>query len=171
MGANYGSNSSFKDSVINLAYEIVENSFTLVYGGSSLGMMGLLAKTVKEMDGKVIGIITDHLIEKEDAITILDELIIVNSMQERKKIMQEISDFFIVMPGGLGTIEEAIETWNSIKIGEIQKKIGFLNINGYFNYLFNFANTCKENGFLTFEQERIPEVSSEIKTLISLLKN
>ncbi|WP_234999737.1 TIGR00730 family Rossman fold protein [Legionella quinlivanii] len=102
---------------------------TLVYGGSSLGMMGLLANTVKECGGKVVGIITHHLIEQEKPLKCLDELYIVDSMQERKSMMQQISDMFIVMPGGLGTLEEAIETWNAIKIGELTKPIGFLNIN------------------------------------------
>ncbi|KTD50489.1 lysine decarboxylase [Legionella quinlivanii] len=91
--------------------------------------MGLLANTVKECGGKVVGIITHHLIEQEKPLKCLDELYIVDSMQERKSMMQQISDMFIVMPGGLGTLEEAIETWNAIKIGELTKPIGFLNIN------------------------------------------
>ncbi|KTD57837.1 lysine decarboxylase [Legionella santicrucis] len=82
--------------------------------------------TVKEYGGWVVGIITHHLIEQEKPLKILDELHIVDSMQQRKTMMQKISDMFVVMLGSLGILEEAIETWNAIKIGELIKPIGFL---------------------------------------------
>ncbi len=85
LGANFGKNEAFKDAVVKLGNEIVDMGLTLIYGGSSLRMMGLLATTVKESDGKVIGVITSHLIEQENPLEILDELHIVESMQERKK--------------------------------------------------------------------------------------
>jgi len=169
LGANFGKNEAFKEAVIKLGNEIVNMGLTLIYGGSSLGIMGLLATTVKESGGKVIGIITKHLIEKEKPLEIIDELHIVESMQERKKMMQNLSDTFIVMPGGIGTLEEAIETWNAIKIGEIDKKIGFLNINNFFDGLFDFINNCKNNGFLTEKQESIPLVNSNVCALITSL--
>ena len=169
LGANFGKNEVFKVAVVKLGNEIADMGLTLVYGGSSLGMMGLLATTVKESGGKVIGVITSHLIEKEKPLEILDELHIVESMQERKKMMQNLSDAFIVMPGGIGTLEEAIETWNAIKIGEIDKNIGFLNVDGFFDGLFSFVNNCQKNGFLTEEQESIPQVSSNVCALINAL--
>nr|WP_232220890.1 LOG family protein [Legionella tunisiensis] len=85
MGANFGNNDAFKQAVVKLAHEIVDHGLTLIYGGSSLGMMGLLATTVKELGGKAIGVITTHLLDKEKPLEILDELHIVDSMQERKK--------------------------------------------------------------------------------------
>ena len=112
---------------------------------------------------------TKHLLDKEKPLEILDELYIVDSMLERKKMMQNLADVFIVMPGGIGTLEEAIETWNAIKTGEINKKIGFLNIDSFFNDLFSFVNNCQKNGFLTEEQQAIPIVSSDIGTLINVL--
>lgn len=169
LGANFGKNEAFKVAVVKLGNEIADMGLTLVYGGSSLGMMGLLATTVKESGGKVIGVITSHLIEKEKPLEILDELHIVESMQERKKMMQNLADAFIVMPGGIGTLEEAIETWNAIKIGEIDKNIGFLNVDGFFDGLFSFVNNCQKNGFLTEEQESIPQVSSNVCALINAL--
>ena len=104
LGANFGKNEAFKEAVIKLGSEISDRGLTLIYGGSSLGMMGLLATTVKESGGKVIGVITRHLIEKEKPLETLDELHIVDSMQERKKIMQKLADAFIVFPGGIGTL-------------------------------------------------------------------
>lgn len=170
LGASSGNKEEFKDAVIKLGNAISDLDLTLIYGGSSLGMMGLLATTVKETGGKVIGVMTQHLISQEQPLTILDELIIVDTMQARKKRMQELGDTFIVMPGGLGTLEEAIETLNAIKIGEIQKKIGFLNINGYFNQLFAFITTCKNNGFMTHGVYQ-PEINTEVNALMySLMK-
>ncbi|HHZ4597838.1 TIGR00730 family Rossman fold protein [Legionella pneumophila serogroup 1] len=144
LGASSGNNLVFKEA-IKLAHEIAAHGLTLVYGGSRLGMMGLLARTVKELGGKAIGVTTTHLLDKEKPLDILDELHIVSSMQERKKMLQYLADAFIVMPGGLGTLEEAVETWNAIKIGELDKKIGFLNVDDYFIKLFSFMDHCNKN--------------------------
>lgn len=148
LGSNFGGNNQFSESVILLGKELAGRDLTLVYGGSSLGLMGLLAMTVKNYGGKAIGIITEQLIEKEKPLSLLDKLLIVESMQKRKRMMQQMADFFIVMPGGLGTLEEAFETWNAIKIGELKKSISFLNINGYFDELFSFINRCEQTGLL-----------------------
>ena len=166
LGANAGNDDVFKTQVMELAKNLVAMNCTLVYGGSSLGMMGLLATTLKELGGKAIGVITQHLLDKENPIKILDELYIVDSMQERKKMMQKLSDAFLVMPGGLGTLEEAFETLNAIKIGEINKKIGFLNVNAYFDHIFAFIRICKNNGFISSEHEAIPIARSNIKLLM-----
>ncbi len=167
LGANFGNKVEFSEAVILLGKEIADMDLTLVYGGSSLGMMGLLATTVKEYGGKVIGIITKQLIEKEEPLTILDELHVLDSMQERKRMMQKMADIFIVLPGGLGTLEEAFETWNAIKIGELEKRIGFLNVNGYFDGLFLFIGTCEQNGFLLKKDGDIPIVKSNVQLLLA----
>lgn len=167
LGANSGNNPAFNEAVIKLAHQIVSHELTLVYGGSSLGMMGLLASTVKDRGGKAIGIITKHLLDKESPLDTLDELHILDSMQERKKMLQNLADAFIVMPGGLGTLEEAIETWNAIKIGEINKKIGFLNIDNYFEKLFSFIEDCHVNGFMHAKQSKIPIVQADPGRLLN----
>lgn len=160
LSANFGNNDQFSEAAILLAKELADRGFTLAYGGSSLGLMGLLATTVKKHGGKVIGIITKQLIEREKPLDLLDELYIVDTMQERKRMMQEIADIFIVMPGGLGTLEEAFETWNAIKIGELKKNIGFLNVNGYFDRLFSFIGSCEQNGLLLKKTRRYPYSSA-----------
>lgn len=166
LGANSGTNNQFNEAVISLAKELVGRGLTLIYGGSSCGMMGLLATTVKELGGRVIGIIPKNLLEKEKPLHTLDELHIVDTMQERKRMMQEKADSFIVMPGGLGTLEEAFETWNAIKIGEHKKRIGFLNINGYFDGLFSFIETCAQNGLILKKDGDIPVVRTTIRSLL-----
>lgn len=171
LGANSGNSPYFREAVIALGKELVALNLTLIYGGSSLGMMGLLANSVKEQGGKVIGVITQHLIDKEIPLTTLDELHIVNTMQERKKLIQTISDAFITMPGGLGTLEEALETWNAIKIGELQKKIAFLNINGYFDGLFSYFQTIIQHGLLSEKDHAIPIIASDVPSLLYALKH
>lgn len=169
LGANMGNNKSFAQAAIKLAHELVARDLTLIYGGSSLGMMGLLATTMNELGGKAIGVITTHLIDKEKPLATLEQLHVVDSMQERKKMLQELADAFIAMPGGLGTLEEAIDTWNAIKIGELDKKIGFLNIDNYFQKLFDFIDDCETNGFMTAKQTAIPIVSSDPSLLLNHL--
>lgn len=167
LGANFGNNPQFSETTVLLGKELADMGFTLIYGGSSLGMMGLLATTVKERGGKAVGIITKQLIEREKPLDLLDELHIVDTMQERKRMMQERSDIFIVMPGGLGTLEEAFETWNAIKIGELKKSIGFLNVNGYFDGLFSFIGSCEQNGLLLKKDGDIPIVQPTVPSLLA----
>lgn len=169
LGASYGLDNQLENKVIQLGHHIHEIGLALVYGGSGLGMMGLLARTVKEQGGRVVGVITEHLIDKEQPLTNLDELHVVKSMQDRKKMMQELSDAFVVMPGGIGTLEEAIETWNAIKIGEINKHIGFLNVGGYFDHLFKFISHCHEQGFVMQEHVRIPAIHADVPDLMNML--
>lgn len=171
LGASSGTKILYQNAVIELGREIAARKFTLVYGGSSLGMMGLLASTVKRNGGKVIGVITQYLLDKEIPLDNLDNLKVVETMQERKKMLQELSDAFIVMPGGLGTLEEAIETWNAIKTGELDKKLGFLNIDNYFNILFDFINNCSANEFIHDFQVKIPNVNNEPISLLNELTN
>jgi uncharacterized protein (TIGR00730 family) len=169
LGGSFGNNVAFQQSVVQLAQEIVGRELKLAFGGSSIGMMGLLATTVKELGGKTIGVTTSHLIDKEKPLASLDELHVANSMQERKKKLQQLADAFVVMPGGLGTLEEAIETWNAIKIGELHKKIGFLNVNDYFAKLFTFIEHCQENGFIQAKQATIPIIDADPTRLINQL--
>lgn len=167
LGANFGNNNQFHEETVLLAKQLADMKCTLVYGGSSLGMMGLLATTVKERGGKVIGIITKHFIEREEPLYLLDELHIVDTMHDRKKMMQQMADIFIVMPGGLGTLEEAFETWNAIKIGALKKSIGFLNVYGYFDGLFSFIGTCEQSGLLLKKDGDIPIIQPSVRSLLA----
>ncbi|MCC5792453.1 MAG: TIGR00730 family Rossman fold protein [Legionellaceae bacterium] len=169
LGANPGNHHQWSEAAIALGQALANMNLGLVYGGSSLGLMGVLAKTVHKNGGNVTGIITRQLIDKEKPPSQLDELHIVESMQERKQLMMQMSDSFIVMPGGLGTLEEAFETWNAIKIGVLKKSIGFLNINGYFDGLFAFIDTCTQHGLLLRKDGGIPIIESEVASLLARL--
>lgn len=169
LGAKLGNSIHFKDTVIQLGNQIAHSNCRLIYGGSSMGLMGLLATTVIDLGGKVTGIIPESLIAQEQPLTSLDELVITKTMQERKILMQEKADAFIVMPGGLGTLEEAFDTWNAIKIGVLNKPIGFLNVDGYFDALFSFVAKAAMYGFISEKQVSIPKINANPALLMSEL--
>ena len=169
LGAKLGNSECFKDAAIELGRQIAHSNLRLVYGGSSLGLMGLLATSVMEGGGKVTGIITESLVAQEKPLTSLDELIITKTMQERKMLMQQKADAFIVMPGGLGTLEEAFDTWNAVKMGAFTKPFGFLNIDGYFDYLFSFLAIAEKQGFVSYTQAQIPMINANPVLLLSEL--
>lgn len=169
LGANQGNDPKFKESVIALGEEISEMGIDLVYGGSSLGLMGTLANTVLTNGGNVYGFITSDLLSKEEPIIGLTELVVVDSMSERKRLMAERADSFLVFPGGIGTLEEAFETLNAIKIGLMDKQIGFLNVDGYFDSLFGFLQTSSNFGFIKEKDLKIPLLDENISNLVSSL--
>lgn len=169
LGANFGTSIAFKQAVVQLGQQIARTNMRLIYGGSSLGLMGLLATSVMNLGGMVTGIITDNLMAFEKPFMSIDELIVVKTMQERKQLMQQAADAFIVMPGGLGTLEEAFETWNAIKIGKFDKPLGFLNIDNYFDDLFSFIKNTEKNGFVSKKQTDIPTINNCPLLLLSEL--
>lgn len=169
LGANHGNSAALTEAVIILGEQIAKAGYRLVYGGSSQGLMGLLAKSTMMHGGKITGVITKQLITQEQPFTTLDELIVVDTMQERKRLMQQRSNAFIVMPGGLGTLEEAFDTWNAIKLGILKKPIGFLNIEGYFDGLFSFISSCEKKGFISLSQVNIPKINADTQLLLTSL--
>lgn len=127
---------------------LAENAITLVYGGASAGIMGVIADAVLSSGGSVCGVIPRVLEEKEIAHKGLTELHVVESMHERKSLMAVLSDGFIALPGGYGTLEEIIETltWGQLQFHD--KPCGLLNINGYFDHLLAFLDHAETQGFL-----------------------
>lgn len=147
-GSNTGARADFSDAARDLARVLVQHDFELVYGGSSSGLMGVLANEVLKFDGKVHGVIPKTLLEKEIAHTGLTQLHIVASMHDRKSMMAVMSDGFIALPGGLGTLEEIIEvlTWGQLRFHE--KPCGLLNVRGYFDSLLAHLDHAESEGFL-----------------------
>lgn len=147
-GSNAGTNDDYAEAARELAAVLVQNNIGLVYGGSCRGMMGHLADAVLDGGGKVEGVIPKSLLNKEVAHERLTEMHVVDSMHARKSMMAVLSDGFIAMPGGLGTLEEIIEilTWAQLQFHE--KPCGLLNVNGYFNHLLSFLDHAEAEGFL-----------------------
>ena len=145
---------------------LVRHEFELVYGGASKGIMGVIADRMLELGGHVHGVIPKLLVEKEIAHAGLTELHVVASMHERKTMMAALSDGFIAMPGGFGTLEEIIEivTWGQLRFHD--KPCGLLNVSGYFDALLGFLDHSEAEGFLRPENRRMLLADADAASLV-----
>jgi uncharacterized protein (TIGR00730 family) len=134
-----------------LGHELAARGLGLVYGGASVGVMGAVADAVLEKGGQAIGVIPFALATREVAHDGLDELFVVDSMHERKAKMAELSDGFIALPGGWGTIEEIFEMLTWAQLGFHQKPCGLLNISGYYDHLYTFLEHAIDQRFVREE--------------------
>ncbi len=148
-GTNPGSRPEYGNAAKALGKLLAEQDIELVYGGASVGIMGELADSVHEHGGHVTGIIPQQLMQKEAAHTGIPDLIVVASMHQRKSQMADMSDGFIALPGGIGTLEGFFEilTWG--QLGIHAKPCGVLNVAGYFDALTTFLDHAVAEGFLT----------------------
>src|SRR5688572_2563010 len=147
-GSSTGNKSTYTDSARELGYLMAAQNHTLIYGGGNIGLMGIIADSVLEKSGRVIGVIPDFLMQKEVGHKGLTELEIVNSMHERKKRMADLSDAFIAMPGGWGTLDELAEILTWRQLGLINQPIGLLNVNNFFDSLIAQMSHMVKEGFL-----------------------
>jgi uncharacterized protein (TIGR00730 family) len=147
-GSNPGRLPDYRELARALGHAMAERGLGLVYGGASVGVMGAVADAVLERGGAAIGVIPHSLATKEVAHGGLDELIVVQSMHERKARMAELSDGFIALPGGWGTIEEIFEMLTWAQLGFHQKPCGLLNAASYYDQLFAVLETAIEQQFV-----------------------
>ncbi len=170
-GSNLGKNSIFISAAKELAKVLVNNNLSLVYGGGRLGLMGEIADQMLQMNGKVTGVIPKTLVEKERAHLGIRDLRIVDSMHERKALMAELSDGFIAMPGGIGTLDEFFEIWTWAQIGLHKKPCAILNINNYFDDLIKFLNKAVDEKFLLPVFREMILIEDNPSVLINRMKN
>lgn len=170
-GSSSGSDEIFRETAYEVGEVLAQNNIELVYGGAKIGLMGAVADGVLENNGNAIGVLPHFLAEKELQHIRLTEIIFVETMHERKAKMSELSDGFIGLPGGFGTMEELFEmmTWSQLSLHK--KPIGILNINGYYDSLIEFIRTMYENGFLQKEYLDLLIVSDHIQDLLVRMKN
>ncbi len=147
-GSNPGRLPAYADSARALAAVLAERGITLVYGGASVGIMGLVADAVLERGGRVVGVIPEALVQKEVAHRGLTELHVTRSMHERKARMAELSGAFVALPGGIGTLEELFEIWTWAQLGFHAKPCGLLNVAGYYDDLARFLGHCVDEAFV-----------------------
>ena len=147
-GSKSGNNPLFEAQATALGHVLASKKITLIYGGGNKGIMGAVSNAVLEKDGKVIGIIPEILKDREHHHKGITELIIVDDMHTRKKILYQKCDAAIILPGGYGTMDEFFEmlTWNQLSIHD--KKIFILNTAGFYDHLFAFAQTMQNEDFL-----------------------
>lgn len=139
-GSSPGRLNAYASAAFSLAESLVSRNIRLVYGGASIGIMGMVADQVLKLGGQVIGVIPKALAHKEVAHHHLTELHVTQSMHERKMLMAELSDGFIALPDGTGTLEELFEIWTWAQLGFHRKPCGLLNVEGYYDSLITFLD-------------------------------
>jgi uncharacterized protein (TIGR00730 family) len=165
-GSSAGSEVAYAEGARALARALVANGYGLVYGGASVGLMGILADAVLAAGGRVIGVIPQALQRKELAHRRLDELRIVASMHERKATMADLAAGFVALPGGIGTLEELFEVWTWSQLGIHAKPCGLLNVAGYYDRLVAFLDHTVATGFVRPAHRQMLLVESDPEALL-----
>ena len=160
-GSSNGASDLYIQGAKNLGKELAKRNISLVYGGASVGVMGAVADAVLEAGGHVIGVMPTFLEEREISHKNLSELIVVESMHERKAKMAELVDGFITLPGGPGTLEEFFEIFTWAQLGLHQKPCGLLNINDYYTPLISLFNHMTQEQFLQEKYRSMALVDTE----------
>jgi uncharacterized protein (TIGR00730 family) len=168
-GSNPGNDLIYAQAARELADLLAEHGIGLVYGGGRVGLMGVLADTALAAGGEVIGVMPQALVDREIAHEGLTELRVVASMHERKALMAELSDAFVAVPGGIGTLEELIEIYTWSQLGIHAKPCGVLNVDGYYDHLAAFLDHAVAAGFLKAEHRAVLSVASEPGELLERL--
>ncbi|SDY42466.1 hypothetical protein SAMN04515617_11465 [Collimonas sp. OK242] len=154
-GSSPGATPVYAQAARALAQAMVEQHIALVYGGGNVGLMGIIADEVMRLGGQATGVIPEALLKKELGHNGLTQLHIVKDMHERKAMMADLSDGFIAMPGGVGTLEELFEVFTWAQLGFHQKPIGLLNVDGFYDGLLQFIQHMVSQRFLKGEQADI----------------
>ena len=165
-GSRTGASDIYIEEAKKFGKELAQRKITLIYGGSSVGMMGAVANSIIEAGGNVIGVMPKFLDQKERSHHNLSELIIVDSMHERKAKMSDLADGFIALPGGPGTLEEFFEIFTWAQLGLHQKPLGLLNINHYFDPLVDLFNHMTNEKFMEEKHRSMALVDDDAKGLI-----
>lgn len=150
-GSNFGAREAYSQAAAALGTTIARRGLRLVYGGAKVGLMGVVADAALAAGGKVTGVMPTALVQREVAHAGLTELREVGSMHERKKLMADLSDGFVALPGGAGTLEELFEIWTWAQLGHHRKPVGVLNVAGFFDGLLRFLDHQAEERFMRAE--------------------
>jgi len=166
-GSNPGARPDYVEGARAFGHLLAERGIGVVYGGSSVGLMSAVAEAVLDELGDIIGVIPKMLVEREVAHKTLSDLRIVGSMHERKALMAELSDGFVALPGGIGTLEEFFEVWTWAQLGMHAKPCGLLNIAGYFDPLLAFMDHMIDEGFVRPEYRPMLTVAASAAELLT----
>jgi uncharacterized protein (TIGR00730 family) len=169
-GSSIGATPGYAKAARVLAKTMVEDNIGLVYGGGNVGLMGVIADEVMRLGGEATGVIPKALLDKEVGHHGLTRLHIVKDMHERKAMMASLSDGFIAMPGGIGTLEELFEVFTWSQLGLHAKPIGLLNVDGFFDQLVGFIGHLVEQQFLQADQAKLLMVAPDAGQLLAQFK-
>lgn len=165
-GSSPGRLDAYASAACSLAEALVNRNIRLVYGGAGIGIMGILADHVLKLGGQAIGVIPKALAHKEVAHPHLTELHVTQSMHERKMLMAELSDGFIALPGGIGTLEELFEIWTWAQLGFHHKPCGLLNVAGYYDALIQFLDHVLAEQFVNEHHRSMLMVETNPEALL-----
>lgn len=170
-GASKGVNPVYQEAAIALGQTLAANNIRLIYGGGAVGLMGVVADASMAAGGEVIGIIPQSLKNSEIGHQGLTRLEVVNGMHARKARMAELSDAFIALPGGLGTLEELFEVWTWGQLGYHRKPLGLLDINHFYSKLSHFLDHLVDEGFVRAQHRGMLQRSESPQALLQLLND
>lgn len=169
-GANSGANPAYRLAAERFGTALARSGRRLVYGGGHVGLMGAIADAVLAAGGGAIGVIPQHLMDREIAHPGLTELRVVASMHERKATMAELADAFVTLPGGLGTLEELFEVWTWGQLGLHRKPYGLLNVERFFDPLLNYLDHAVAERFIRPEHRALLAVDTDPGRLLERLE-
>ncbi|CAI9777884.1 unnamed protein product [Fraxinus pennsylvanica] len=170
-GSSPGKNPSFQIAAIQLGKQLVERNIDLVYGGGSVGLMGLISQSVHNGGRHVLGVIPRTLMPREITGEPVGEVRAVSGMHQRKAEMAKQADAFIALPGGYGTLEELLEVITWAQLGIHDKPVGLLNVDGYYNSLLSFIDKAVDEGFVTTSARHIIASAPTAHELMSKLED
>lgn len=168
-GSRSGARAEYVAAARELGRVLAQRQLGLVYGGARVGLMGALANAALSGGGQVIGVMPEALVAKEVAHRDLTELKVVKSMHERKAMMSDLSDGFVALPGGLGTLEEFFEVLTWGQLGLHRKPCGLLDIDGYYDRLLAFVDHCVDEGFVQREHRAMISVAGSAGDLLDTM--
>ena len=160
-GAAAGRDPLYAETAATLGREVAARGLELVTGGGKVGLMGVVADAALAAGGEVTGVIPRGLVEREVAHSTLTQLHVVETLHERKALMHRLSDAFIALPGGFGTLDELMETITWAQLGLHAKPIGIVNAGGYFDQLLAFVDTAQEHGFVSGAHRELLSVEAD----------
>jgi uncharacterized protein (TIGR00730 family) len=168
-GSSRGADPAFAEAAGRFGAAVAERGLELVYGGASVGLMGAVADAALAAGGRATGVITESLAGHEIAHETLSDLHVVSTMHERKALMSELSDAFVMLPGGFGTYEEFMESVTWAQLGLHDKPCGILNVDGFFDDLLSFVRHAAGQGFIKARQIDALVISGDVDDLLTAL--
>ena len=168
-GSNAGRRAVYAEAAVALGTALARDGIGLVYGGASVGLMGILADATLAAGGEVIGVVPRFLVDKEVAHRGLADLRVVTTMHERKALMAELADGFIALPGGIGTLEELFEVWTWAQLGQHDKPCGLLDIAGFYTRLIGFLDHAADEAFMRAEHRKMLIVEQDVERMLEAM--
>ena len=169
-GSSMGFDPIYKEKAAELGHVLADHGCELLFGGGSVGLMKVIADVMMERGCKVTGTITKHLLDMHVGHDGIDELIVVESMAERKKILEDMADGFIALPGGIGTMDEFFEAYVLSQLRVFDKPVALYNVNGYYDGIVEFIKHIADEGFMRREHADNLIVSDDAKDLLAKME-